>query len=369
MRQGFRARLLVILLGRPPSSRSPGWCARDRSARPGRPPRSATRPCRRKPSRSSRSATRSPRSGARSRIATGSGRGCAPTAGRISTTSEHRRIPGAPSFDPDHEGHGGWTARGLGEGVRTHPAEGNIELARWPQAGRRAPADGHQRLLPPRVPAPQGLLHPEEEAAEYAQAFARRARRSRGVIETVRKHNPDVALVLARIPPIGWVPDASSSTSTRKASPRWRASLRRRARRSSWSICTRGSWLRRKRPTRTRSTASIRTSTARRRSARAFSVRSRRRAAAAGGAGPRAADQSPGGGRDDDPTAPSDAGFGSAIRGASFLVEARSSSRAAIGFFLCPDGTFARLAAPVGRADRPRGVPPDTEHRWTRTRT
>lgn len=115
--------------------------------------------------------------------------------------------PWANDFDPDHEGHGSWTAHELLHGRSDRPAEGNAET--W-FAGISPDVVlmlmGTNDLARRVCVINKRTCTPEEEAAEFRTGETEALDAMTGIVELARRRNPKVAIVLAQIPPNVWVP-------------------------------------------------------------------------------------------------------------------------------------------------------------------
>ena len=121
-----------------------------------------------------------------------------------------QKDPWGADFDPDHEGHGSWSAQELWHGRPDKPAEGSIDT--W-LAGVTPDVVLMQMGTNELIRSVCALQKqkrectPAEQDEAFKKASAEASEAIAGVIEILRKHNPDVAVVLAQIPPIAWVPD------------------------------------------------------------------------------------------------------------------------------------------------------------------
>ena len=117
--------------------------------------------------------------------------------------------PWATDFDPDHEGHGSWSAHELLHGRPDRPGEGNAEA--WLAA---ITPDVVLMLMGTNDIARRACFMnkrtctPEEQTANFRAGEAEALDAMTGLVELVRRRNPKVAIVLAQIPPNVWVPAA-----------------------------------------------------------------------------------------------------------------------------------------------------------------
>ena len=120
-----------------------------------------------------------------------------------------QKDPWATDFDPDHEGHGAWSAQELLHGRADRPGEGNVET--WLAGAAPDVAlivAGTNDVMRRSCALQQRACTPDEQETEFRRGAAAAIEALRGMIEALRRRNPHVAIVLGQIPPSIWMPSS-----------------------------------------------------------------------------------------------------------------------------------------------------------------